>query len=237
MRNCNVIGNIYGQIARSWLPFQAPYPSAFVGESSRCFSGHHAIYPAAARAIAKSPICRTYSRSLVDACAATTLLALAADAALGKDTTVRAVVAGPAAWHTRTLTGGTGAAAAVPRRRAALVGAAAARVFAAEVACHAVGNERTSASVRHKAASALANEVAATVGRSGAGRPRRGTATDGVLASEAQACAAGNVGAAGVAVIGAALLVPTVGAATAIAVADAGLAAALAGRAPAGNTA
>jgi hypothetical protein len=39
--NCNVTGNIVGQIARTRRRFQAPYLLEFVGESRRYISGHH----------------------------------------------------------------------------------------------------------------------------------------------------------------------------------------------------
>jgi hypothetical protein len=43
MRNCNVMGSIAGQPARSSQVFQAPEPLEIMRESSRRFSGHHAI--------------------------------------------------------------------------------------------------------------------------------------------------------------------------------------------------
>jgi signal transduction histidine kinase len=43
MMNCNVIGNILGQIARTRRRFQAPYLLEFVGESRRCLSGRHGL--------------------------------------------------------------------------------------------------------------------------------------------------------------------------------------------------
>jgi hypothetical protein len=43
LMNCNVMGNILGQIARAWPRFQAPYLPEFVGESRRYLFGHHAV--------------------------------------------------------------------------------------------------------------------------------------------------------------------------------------------------
>jgi len=43
MMNCNVMGNLLGQIARTRRRFQAPYLLEFVGESRRCIFGHHGI--------------------------------------------------------------------------------------------------------------------------------------------------------------------------------------------------
>jgi hypothetical protein len=53
MRNCNVMGNIASHLARSSLPFQAPYLGVFVGESRRQITGHHGIrHPGLGHAIA-----------------------------------------------------------------------------------------------------------------------------------------------------------------------------------------
>jgi uncharacterized protein YecE (DUF72 family) len=67
MMNCNVMGNILGQIARAWPRFQAPYLPEFVGESRRCLSGHHGFSKARFEKDCLAEYAETFKTVCVDA--------------------------------------------------------------------------------------------------------------------------------------------------------------------------